>query len=145
MNEMLDIEQSTCGSPMQLGVDRDALSLDLRDAPTRSVSDQVKLQSADWERWIVQILKLTENAGQEDCDGILWPSIRSIDKAYQIIDQLRSLPSDAEPTSIVPSGDGGIVFSRRTSDHREEIEISDTGHTEFLLFADGHLIDRKAW
>ncbi len=144
MNEMLDIEHPTCGSPEQLGVHRDVFSLDFHDASTRLVSDQANPHSADWERWIVRINEWTENAGQEDCDGIVWPSVYAIDKAYEIVQQMRSRPY-VEPSDVVPSGDGGIVFSHRTKDHREEIEISQSGDAELLVFADCHLIDRKPW
>lgn len=144
MSEILDPEQSTCGSPEQLGVHGESVRLDLHDAPTRSTPQQVTPHATDWERWIVRISKWTADAGQEDCDGVVWPSSFAIDKAYQIIQQMRSRDY-MEPTDVAPSGDGGIVFSRRTNDRREEIEISDSGNAELLLFADGHLIRRKPW
>jgi hypothetical protein len=96
----------------------------------------------DWETWLVRIAKWESCAGQEDSDGVVWPTVEAIAAARQLIDQMRRKKEFPEPTDLVPAGDGGIVFSRRTGDIREEIEIFESGDAELLLFQDSRLMHR---
>jgi hypothetical protein len=98
----------------------------------------------DWETWLVRLAKWTAGAGREDCDGVVWPTDEAIAAARRLVDQMRT-EGFPEPTDLVPSGDGGIVFSRRTGDLREEIEISESGDAELLLFQSSRLTHRTPW
>ncbi|MGD9854461.1 MAG: hypothetical protein AB7U20_05855, partial [Planctomycetaceae bacterium] len=79
-----------------------------------------------------------------DSDGVVWPTAEAIKAARQLIDRMKvdRLP---RPTEVVPSGDGGIVLSRRTGNAREEIELSETGDAELFLFQESRLIHRTPW
>ena len=143
MNETLDVEQSASESSERLGVRRDFVAKSIDDASAQPAFG-AQPDTADWERRIVRIAEWARDAGMEDDDGIVWPTEQAIQSAYQIIQRLRSRRF-AVPTEIVPSGDGGIVFSRRTGNSRQEIEVSDSGDVELLLFMDGRLISRKPW
>lgn len=74
-------------------------------------------------------------AGTTDVDGVVWPTHEALDTAGKFL-----LPG----WDMVPSSDGGIVFTKRMPEirRRYEIEIDESGIPELLVFQDGRLFVR---
>ena len=96
-----------------------------------------------WQEFIDNTLIEWGRAPQmiED-DGILPPSPRALHVAAVLAIELRKkgLPP---PLRIVPDGDGGVVFERRTENGMISIAIDLDGSIEHLLFRNGQLQFRR--
>lgn len=97
----------------------------------------------DWEPWLVQLNEWSQFAGEEDEDGIVWPTMAAIRAAAEVLQRLRSRKFP-QPTSVLPSGDGGIGVSYRIPGRVDEFTVSDVGECEVLVFEQGKLVSRKA-
>lgn len=107
-------------------------------------SDKVDQNRTVWDQVIDR--KLSDWASDPDQladDGILPPSPQSIALASRIGRLMRDRDS-APPTSVVPNGEGGIVFERAHGRVFEAIEIEDDGTVEYRLFEDYRLVHRQA-
>jgi hypothetical protein len=67
-------------------------------------------------------------------EEVMPPTEQALDRAREFIEDARSkaLPP---PTSVAPTGDGGIVFERRADDHVETIEANADGSMEWRLLS----------
>jgi len=106
-------------------------------------SDKVDQSRVAWDQVIDWKLKdWSSDPDQLADDGILPPSPESIAQASRIARLMRDRHC-APPTSVVPSGDRGIVFERARGQVFEAIEIEDDGAVEYRLFEDCRLVHRQ--
>ena len=105
------------------------------------VSDRRRDASAGWGNVIDQLLDWLRNPQELMDEDFLPPSKGLIEKVCDLAVDSRDkqLPS---PLRVVPDGDGGISFERRSGSRFETISFHDDGSVEWLLFEDCKLVHR---
>ena len=114
---------------------------------TRAASDQELV--SDWRRdaapaWgsvIDQLLDWWGNPQELADADFLPPSKKLIEKVCRLAVDSRDRQLES-PLRVVPDGDGGISFERRSGSRFETINFHDDGSTEWLLFEDCKLVRR---
>lgn len=76
-------------------------------------------------------------AGVTDCDGVEWPTAQAMETARRIMPSLGGV-------TVVPGGDGGIVFAERNGMFRVEAEVDAAGDVQMLTFLCGELFHTQA-
>ena len=79
--------------------------------------------------------------GQEDEDGIVWPSSAALHKSRKI---LSDLDEAAMPMFMAPDGEGGVLLEWRAGNRSTRVLIDSNGGVIQRLFRDSRLIDTRS-
>lgn len=128
---------------------------DAIESPERTgAADDEGLASADRdrdrqrERWQQMIDRYLVEWGrdpnqlEDEDEGVVPPSKAIINRASQIAMNLRDAGWPG-PLRVVPDGDGGISFERRTGAYFESLDILEDGSVELATFKDCRLQFRR--
>ena len=80
-------------------------------------------------------------SGQPWGDEITPPSREVVSKAAKLAQKMKNLPA---PHRVVPDGDGGIVFERRSNSSVEVMHVWDDGSVEYYRLTDGRVAERHS-
>ncbi|MDP6547073.1 MAG: hypothetical protein QGH60_24115 [Phycisphaerae bacterium] len=114
---------------------------------TKAASDQELVSArhrdvaAGWSSVIDQLLDWLRNP-QELADEDFLPPSRDLIKMVCAIAAASRDAQLSSPLRVVPDGDGGISFERRSGLRFETINFHDNGSVEWLLFEDCKLVHR---
>ncbi len=98
--------------------------------------------SADWEAAVNKLLDWFNHPGELQDEGLAPPSRELIKYVLGRITAWRRAGEPAAPTGIAPTGDGGIVLSRREGEWYFELEFDVDGCAEFFVFFGPRLVAR---
>ena len=111
-----------------------------------SYSDLRELQSRNrpWDRVIEEKINLWKNnpaaLAEEDFTPPTWVAIQL---AHRFAIRMRDVGADP-PLRVVPDGDGGIVFEKRTGTTVELVECTGEGVLEYIIVKDSRVTFRMS-
>jgi hypothetical protein len=94
-----------------------------------------------WEGTLAHLTDWALEPTQLEDEGVEAPTRETVGLALAAAEALRDLGMDA-PTTVVPTGDGGIVFRWRSGGNTWTVEVDEDGCIESCVLAEGRLASR---
>ena len=96
-----------------------------------------------WQKLIdAKLIEWGRNPAPLEEDDLIPPSPAIVDRAAQVAMRCRD-EGVSPPDSVVPNGDGGIVFEISTGNLVETLEIHSDGSREYITYEDCRVVRRE--